>query len=171
MVWRPPLVDPEKNMSDCLIGLDDWTSIQTIPLAESPMSPGSPTPTPNPTPTPPPPSDHQTDVLTLGQAVPLGDLATRVIADLPPVLAGGARRRRAQHQASQYGVGAAGAGRVGVHQQELHAGVSQALVGGQVEDKELVEDGVGGALLHVGLLLADALFPLVHVDLDVWIWI
>jgi len=107
-------------------------------------------------------------VLILRQAVPLGYLATRVLADLPPVVAGRARRRRSQHQAAEDGVGAARVARVRVQQQQLHAGVPQGLAGGgQVEDEELVEDGVGGALLHVGLLLAHALLSLVHVHLDV----
>lgn len=91
-----------------------------------------------------------------------------MVTDLPPVLARSACRRCPQNQAADCGVGRAGV--VRVHQQELHAGVLQTLFGGQVKDEELVEDGVGGALLHVGLLLADALFSVVHVHLDIRIW-
>lgn len=112
---------------------------------------------------------NKVDLLILGQAVPLGDLAARVVADLSPVLARGAGRGCSQHHAPEDGVGGARRARIRVHQQQLHAGVPQALLGGQIKHKELVEDWVGGALLHVGLLFAHALLSMVHVHLDVWI--
>lgn len=50
---------------------------------------------------------HAQLFLILRHHVPLGNLATRVVADLPPVLAGGPRGRRAQQQAPDGGVRAA----------------------------------------------------------------
>lgn len=112
---------------------------------------------------------NSVDLLILGQAVPFGDLATRVVTDLPPVLAGGACRRCSQHHAAEDGVGGARSGWIGVHQQQLHASVPQAFFRRQIEHKELVEDWVGGALLHMRLLFAHTLLSMVHVHLDIWI--
>lgn len=96
--------------------------------------------------------------------MPLGDLSPRVIAYLAPVLAGGARGGGAEEKPANDGR----AGRpVGVQEEELHAGVSQTIFRGQVENKELVEDGVWSAFFHVRLLLAHSLLSLVQVHLHV----
>lgn len=96
--------------------------------------------------------------------MPLGDLSPRVVADLAPVLAGGAGGGGAEEEPANDGC----TGRsVGVQQEKLHAGVPQAVFRGQVENEELVEDGVGGALFHVRLLLTHSLLPLEQVHLHV----
>lgn len=102
--------------------------------------------------------------LVFGQRVPLSDLSARVVADLTPVLAGGAGGGGAEEEpADDRCTGRS----VGVQQEELHAGVSQAIFRGQVENEELVEDGVGGTLFHVRLLLTHSLLPLEQVHLHV----
>lgn len=112
---------------------------------------------------------NKMDLLILRQAMPLGNLATRMVTNLPPVLARGACRWCAQHQAPENSVGGAWVAWIRVHQQQLHTGVPQALVRGQIKHKELIEDWVGGALLYVGLLFAHTLLSMVHVYLDIWI--
>lgn len=107
-------------------------------------------------------------VLILWHGVPLGDLTTRVVAYLPPVLSGSASCWSAQHKASKDGVGAAWVACVRVHQQQLHTGVPQALFRGQIKDKQLIENWVGWAFLHMGFLLTHPLLSMVHVHLDVW---
>lgn len=102
--------------------------------------------------------------LVFGQRVPLSDLSARVVTDLTPVLAGGAGGGGAEEEPADDRC----SGRsVGVQQEELHAGVSQAIFRGQVENEELVEDGVGGTLFHVRLLLTHSLLPLEQVHLHV----
>ncbi len=109
-------------------------------------------------------SAMQPTELVFGQCVPLSDLSAWVVADLAPVLAGGAGGGGAQEEPADDRC----AGRsVGVQQQQLHAGVSQAVFRGQVENEELVEDGVGGGLFHMRLLLTHSLLPLEQVHLHV----
>lgn len=62
-------------------------------------------------------SHQHPNFLILWHDMPLGDLATRVVADLPPVLPGSTCRRCAQHKAPNDGVGAAWVAYVWVHQQ------------------------------------------------------
>ncbi len=58
---------------------------------------------------------------------------------------------------------------VPVEEHELQADVFQAVVSEmwELKDEGLVEDGVQGPLLHVGLLLGDALVVVQQVDLDI----
>lgn len=102
--------------------------------------------------------------LVFGQRVPLRDLSPRVVTDLAPVLASGAGGGGAQEESADDRC----TGRsVGVQQEELHAGVSQATFRGQVENEELVEDWIGGALFHMCLLLTHSLLPLEQVHLHI----
>ena len=56
-----------------------------------------------------------------------------------------------------------------VEDEELEGDVLQTFVVGHVEEKGLIEDRVQRALLHVGLLLGDALSVVQEVDLHVGI--
>lgn len=108
--------------------------------------------------------------------MPLGNLPARVVADLPPVLPGGAGRSRTQDQAPQDGIGGMGGvpppgwWRLRVHEQELYAGLLQPLLRGHVEHKQLIEHRVGGTLFHMGLLFTDTLLPFEEVDFHIWVW-
>lgn len=102
--------------------------------------------------------------LVFGQCVPLSDLSARVVADLTPMLAGSAGGGGAEKEpADDRCTGCS----VGVQQEELNASVSQAIFRGQVKNEELVEDGIGGTLFHVCLLLTHSLLPLEQVHLHV----
>lgn len=96
--------------------------------------------------------------------MPLSDLSPWVIAYLAPVLTGGARRGGAEEKPANDWC----AGRpFGVKEKELHAGVSQTIFRRQVENKELVEDGVRSTFFYVRLLLTHSLLSLVKVHLHV----
>lgn len=104
--------------------------------------------------------------LVLAQAVPLGNGLPGVVTHLPPVLHPGRRDAvRAQDQPPHHLVLG---GAVEVDDQELDADVGQQ-IHGDVVDEGLVEDWVQSALLHVSLLLGDALPAVVNVHLHVGI--
>lgn len=90
--------------------------------------------------------------------MPLGDLPSRVVADLAPVFSGSAWRGCAEQETTDE---RRPRRPVRVQQQQLHAGVPQTFLRGHVEHKELVKDRVWCTLLHMSLLLAHALLPLI----------
>lgn len=96
--------------------------------------------------------------------MPLCYLSSRGVADLVPVLLGWPSAPGPQLQPADHLVLG---DTVPVQDQELEADVLEALVVGDLEHERLVEDRVGGALLHVGLLLGDALVVVEKVDLHV----
>ena len=102
--------------------------------------------------------------LVFAEVVPLGDLPARVFADLSPV--GGSRDTRAVQAQGKVAQHLVLGGAVEVDHHELHGDLGQEL-GRDVVDEGLVEDGVEGALLHVRLLLGDALAAVEHVDFHV----
>lgn len=100
----------------------------------------------------------------LDKAVPLGDLPAWVLADLLPV--GGARGAGtvcSQHQ-TPHSLVLSGA--VKVHNQKFDRDVRQQ-VGRHVVDEGLVENWILRALLHMSLLLSDALAVVEHVHFHI----
>lgn len=99
--------------------------------------------------------------------MPFGDLPARVFADLPPVGGTGeAGAVQAKRQAAQHLVLG---GAIKVDHHELHGDLGQQLRW-DVVDEGLVEDRIERALLHVRLLLGNALAAIENVDFHIGVW-
>ena len=102
-------------------------------------------------------------MLTITEHVPLGDLSPGIVADLLPVLSTRSFRSGSQDQPPDHLVAGSP---FGIQNQKFNTYLFKTLTR-NIEDKQFIEHGVGGAFLHVSLLLGDSLFGMVQVHFDV----
>lgn len=104
-------------------------------------------------------------MLTATEHVPLGDLPPGIVTDLLPVLASASFCCGTEDQPPYHLIAGSP---FGIQHQKFNTYFFKTLTR-DIENKQFIEHGIGGALLHMSLLFGDSLFGMVQVDFDVGI--
>lgn len=104
-------------------------------------------------------------MLTITEHVPLGNLSPGIVTDLLPVLATGSFRQCSQYQPPNHLISGSP---FGIQNQKLNTYLFKTLTR-NIKDKQFIEHCVGGAFLHMSLLLGDPLFGMIQVHFNIGI--